>query len=269
MPLIHGAQMPQLGLGTYALDDFQAERAVAAAIEHGYRLIDTSYFYANEVGVGRGLRAGGIPREELFVTSKFDGPWHGVDEVRDAFALATGKLGIDHIDLFLIHWPLPWLDRYVDAFRGLSALLEEGSLRAIGTSNFSTHHLTRVIEETGVVPDVNQIKLNPMLTRDELREFHRRHGIVTESWMPLERGAILRERVVVALAERHARSPAQILLRWQLQMGLVTVVGSGDPREIAEDIDVFDFQLSPAEVDELTALDQGEAAAPDAETLGH
>jgi 2,5-diketo-D-gluconate reductase A len=270
VPLIHGALMPQIGLGTYPLDDRQAELAVTAAIARGYRLIDTSYFYGNEVGVGRGLRASGVPRTELFVTSKFDGPWHGVREVRDAFALATHKLGVDYIDLFLIHWPLPWLDRYVEAFRGLAVLLEEGLLRAIGTSNFSAAHLARVIEETGVVPDVNQVKLNPMLTREALRTFHRKHGIVTESWSPLDRaGALLRDPLVVRLAERHARTPAQVLLRWQLESGLVAVVGSGDPSEIAEDIDIFDFALSAEELGELAALDQGDGAAPDAETAGH
>jgi 2,5-diketo-D-gluconate reductase A len=262
--------MPQIGLGTYPFDDREAELAVAAALELGYRHVDTSYFYGNEVGVGRGLLASGVPREEVFVTSKFDGEWHGVKEARDAFEMSIGKLGLDYLDLFLIHWPLPWLDRYVAAFEGLVALLQSGDLRAIGTSNFNQAHLDRVIAATGVVPDVNQVKLNPSLTRDELRAYHREHGIVTESWSPLDRGGeLLGAPLVVEMAERHGRSPAQVLLRWQVELGLVAVPRTSDPAELAQNIAIFDFSLSAEEVAALCALDRGEAEAPDVDKLGH
>ena len=172
VPLPHGATMPQLGLGTWPMSSAEAERAVPTAIEAGYRLVDTAYAYGNEDGVGAGLRASGLPREELFVTTKLNAEWHGVREVREAFVDSTRKLGVEYLDLYLIHWPNPDQDRYVDAWRGLCRLLDEELVRAIGVSNFKPAHLERLLEATGVAPDVNQIELNPYLARTEPRAFH-------------------------------------------------------------------------------------------------
>ena len=212
--LVHGAQMPRLGLGTSPLDDADAEAAVASAIDLGYRLIDTAHAYGNETGVGRALAASDVAREELFVTSKLNAEWHGFQEAQDAFAMSAEKLGVDYIDLFLIHWPNPRQDRYVDAFRGLVELLRTGRVRAIGLSNFKPEHLQRVIDETGAVPDVNQIELDPTIAREESRGYHRRHDIVTESWSPLGNGGELLQLPTIAeIAERHGRTTAQIVLR--------------------------------------------------------
>jgi 2,5-diketo-D-gluconate reductase A len=268
--LVHGAQMPQLGIGTSPLDDADAEAAVTSAIGLGYRLIDTAHAYGNETGVGRALRAGGVPREELFITSKLNAEWHGFQEAQDAFAMSAEKLGVDYIDLFLIHWPNPRQDRYVDAFRGLVELLRTGQVRAIGLSNFKPEHVQRVIDETGAVPDVNQIELDPTIARQEPRAYHRRHDIVTESWSPLGNGGdLLRLPAITDIADRHGRSPAQIVLRWHVQIGAVPIPKSADPARQAENLAVFDFALDEAEMDALSALDRGESAATDSDEFGH
>jgi 2,5-diketo-D-gluconate reductase A len=265
-----GTAMPQLGLGTWPMSADEAERAVPTAIEAGYRLVDTAHAYGNETGVGKGLRTSGVPREELFVTTKLNAEWHGVREVREAFVQSTRKLGVDYLDLFLIHWPNPGRDRYVDAWRGLCRLLDEGVVRAIGVSNFKPAHLDRLLESTGVAPSVNQIELNPYVARLEPRAYHERHGIVTQSYSPLDRGgALLREPVVVAAAERLGRTPAQVVLRWHVQQGLTVAVKSSDPARQAENLAVFDFALGPEEVAALSALDRGEGAATDSDTFGH
>jgi 2,5-diketo-D-gluconate reductase A len=271
LPLLHGATMPRLGLGTSPMTDAEAEASVAEAIQAGYRLVDTAENYGNEVGVGRGLRGSGVDRAELFVTTKFNKGWHGADLVEQAWAASVERLGIDYLDLLLIHWPNPAQDRYVGAWEGLVRLLESGKVRAIGTSNFKPAHLERIIAETGVVPDVNQIQLHPGLTRTATREFHARHGIVTESWSPLggEWDDILAEPVVTELAMRYGRTPAQIVLRWHMELGLVTVPKSSNPGRIAENIDIFDFRLAPDDVAALSALDKGEAAAFDSDKFGH
>ncbi len=270
VPLPHGATMPQLGLGTWPMSSAEAERAVPTAIEAGYRLVDTAYAYGNEDGVGKGLRAAGIPRGELFVTTKLNAEWHGVREVREAFADSTRKLGVEYLDLYLIHWPNPGQDRFVDAWRGLCHLLDEGLVRAIGVSNFKPAHLERLLESTGVAPDVNQIELNPYVARTEPRAFHARHGIVTQSYSPIDRGGeLLREPVVAAAAERLDRTPAQVVLRWHVQQGLTVAVKSSDPGRQAENLAVFDFELTAEEMAGLSALDRGEAAATDSDTFGH
>jgi 2,5-diketo-D-gluconate reductase A len=268
--LPHGARMPRLGLGTWPMDDEEAERAVATAIGLGYRLVDTAHAYGNETGVGHGLRASGVPRDELFVTTKLNAEWHGVAEVHEAFEMSAGRLGVDHIDLFLIHWPNPGRDRYVEAWRGLVDLLDNGLVRAIGVSNFKPAHVDRVIEATGVVPDVNQIELDPTVARTEARAFHADHGIVTESYSPLGKGGeLLRRPEVTAAAQRLDRTPAQVVLRWHVQLGLVPIPKSSDPGRMAENIDVFDFVLSDDELRALSALDRGESAATDSDVFGH
>lgn len=268
--LAHGARMPRLGLGTWRMDDGEAERVVAQAIEIGYRLIDTAHAYDNEVGVGRGMRAGGVPREELFVTTKLSAPWHGVREVRDAFAMSAERLGVDYIDLLLIHWPNPGLDRYVDAFQGLLELLEAGRLRAAGVSNFKPAHIDRVVEGTGAVPDVNQIELNPTVAREAPRAYHSDHGIATESWAPIGKGGdLLAEDVVTEIAARHGKMPAQAVLRWHVELDAIPVPKSSHPQRLAENLSVFDFSLSPAEVQAISTLDRGESAAADSDEHGH
>jgi len=269
--LLHGATIPQLGFGTSPMDDATAERAVATAIEAGYRLVDTAENYANERGVGRGLRASGVPREELFVTTKFNKRWHGVELAAEAFQRSADRLGLDYIDLLLIHWPNPRQDRYVQAWQGLANLLEQGRVRAIGTSNFKPSHLERIIAETGVVPDVNQIQLSPSVTRADARAYHAERGIVTESWSPLGGGGAdeLRHPVVIELAERYGRTPAQIVLRWHIELGLVAIPKSATPERIRQNIEIFDFSLTPADVAAISALDQGEAAAVDSDSFGH
>jgi 2,5-diketo-D-gluconate reductase A len=271
MRLRGGVAMPQLGLGTWPMSSREVERAIVAAVEAGYRLFDTAYAYDNEEGVGRGVRACGIPREELFVTSKLNGPWHGYEGVQEAWAGSVKRLGFDYLDLFLIHWPLPAQDRYVDAVRGLAKLSEDGRIRAFGVSNFKPAHLDRVLRETGLVPDVNQIHLNPYLTRDELRAYHAEHDIVTQSYNPLGGGGdVLAEPVIVATAERHDKTPAQIILRWHVQLGLAAVPKSQQPERIRQNIDIFDWALTDAEVAAIAALDRGEGAVEwDSDVRGH
>ncbi|WP_213450627.1 aldo/keto reductase [Rhizomonospora bruguierae] len=271
VPLPHGAALPMLGLGTWPMDDAEAERVVADAIGAGYRLIDTAENYGNERGVGRGLRAAGIPREQVFVTTKFNRRWHGVDLVREAFERGLDRLGLDYVDLLLIHWPNPDQDRYVEAWQGLARLLAAGRLRAIGTSNFKPAHLERIIDATGVLPDVNQVQLSPLVTRESTREFHARHGIVTQSWSPIggQKTDVLREPVVTELARRYGRTPAQIVLRWHVQLGLVAIPKSSDPQRLRQNLAIFDFALADEDAAALTALDRGDAAGADSDAFGH
>jgi 2,5-diketo-D-gluconate reductase A len=262
--------MPRLGLGTWPLTDDEAEVAVTQAIERGYRLFDTAHAYGNEEGVGRALRAAPVPREELFVTSKLNGQWHGYAEAQEAFAMSAGRLGLDYLDLFLIHWPLPSRDRYVDAWRGLVQLLEDGRVRAIGVSNFKAAHIDRLLAATGVGPDVNQVELNPTTTRDGIRAYDAEHGIVTQAWTPLGPGGdLLSDPAIVAIAQRHGRTPAQVVLRWHMELGHSAVPKSADPTRMAANIAVFDFELAPEDVAAISALDRGESAATDSDAFGH
>lgn len=262
--------MPRVGLGTGSFSDEEAERLVAEAIGLGYRLIDTAFNYGNETGVGRGITRSGVDRAEVFVATKFNREHHGRALVRDAWAGSAARLGLDYLDLLMIHWPNPGEDRYVDAWRGLNDLLEEGVVRAVGVSNFKVAHLQRLFDETGVIPDVNQIQLNPYLTRDGIRAFHQAHGIVTEAWSPLDRGrGLLGELAVSTLAEEYGRTPAQIVLRWHLELGAVPIPRSSHPARMRENLDVFDFRLDQRAVSRLSSLDRGEAHAADSDKMGH
>jgi 2,5-diketo-D-gluconate reductase A len=226
------------------------------AIEAGYRLIDTAENYHNEDAVGRGIRDSGIDRAELFVTSKFNRHWHSVAGVQRAHEASLDRLGLDYLDLLLVHWPNPDQDHYVDAVRGLGELLDSGDLRAIGTSNFKPAHLQRVLDETGIVPDVNQIQLNPYTTRQASRAFHAEHQIVTESWSPIGAG-------------NYGKSATQVILRWHIQLGLVPIPKSGNPDRMAENFDVFDFELTDDDMEAITRLDRGENQATDSDVFGH
>ena len=268
--LANGIEMPALGLGTSPMGDGQAEATVAAALRAGYRLIDTAENYRNEAGVGRGIRASGVDRDEVFVTTKFNERWHGEAEAQEAFANSAARLGLEHIDLLLIHWPNPRKDRYVDAWRGLLKLLEDGKVRAIGVSNFKPAHLDRLLAETGVAPHVNQIELDPTHSRPEERAYHAAHGIVTESWSPIGAGGgLLADPTIAEVARRRSKTPAQIVLRWHVQLGLVAIPKTSKVERLAENKDVFDFELDEAEMNELASLDGGDDGVTDADRFGH
>jgi 2,5-diketo-D-gluconate reductase A len=266
--LSNGAAMPRLGLGTSPMNDSDAERAVVQGLELGYRLIDTAENYRNEVGVGRALKS--LPREEVFVTSKFNKRWHSVEGARTAFEASAEKLGVEYLDLLLIHWPNPDQDQYVEAWRGLIALREAGLVRAIGTSNFKPSHLQRLIGETGVTPEVNQIQLSPLWTKQENREFHAEHGIVTEAWSPIGKGGdLLAHPAIVEVARAHERTPGQIVLRWEVQLDVVPIPKSSDATRQQQNLAVFDFELTDDEMAKLSALDGSGSTPADSDRFGH
>ena len=269
--LRNGADIPVLGIGTSPLRGEDSVRQIRAAIEAGYRLIDTAENYGNEEAIGEGLRASGIDRDEVFITTKFNRRWHSVEGVRQAYDASRKRLGVDYIDLLLVHWPNPDQDRYVEAVQGLQKLLESGDLRAIGVSNYKPAHLQRVLDETGITPDVNQIQLSPYSTRDDCRAYHEEHGIVTVSWSPLGASSddLRNDPTIVRIAEAHGKSPTQVVLRWHIQLGLVVIPRSSNPGRIAENIAVFDFDLSNEEMTTVTGLNRGDAEVTDSDQFGH
>jgi 2,5-diketo-D-gluconate reductase A len=271
LPLRSGAEIPVLGLGTSPLQGAESATQVRTALEAGYRLIDTAENYRNEDAVGQAVRDSGIDRSEVFITTKFNRRWHSVDGVRQAYEASLERLGVDYIDLMLVHWPNPDQDRYVDALRGLEAVLKDTGLRAIGTSNFKPAHLQRVLDETGITPDVNQIQLSPYSTRSASREYHAAHGIVTESWSPLGASSdeLRNNPVITGIAKEHGKSPTQVVLRWHIQLGLVTIPRSSNPGRIAENIDIFDFELNEQEMSTISGLDRGESVVTDSDAFGH
>ncbi len=267
--LAHGAEIPAIGLGTWPLQGAEGATAVRTAIEAGYRLIDTAENYRNEEAVGQGVRDAGIPREQIFLTSKFNRQWHSVDGARQAAEASLRRLGVDYLDLLLIHWPNPDQGTYVQAFEGLLKLLDAGVVRAVGTSNFKPAHLQNLIDATGTVPDVNQINLNPYATRAATAAFDNEHGIVTQSWSPIKSAEMRVDPVLVGIAEAHGRSTAQIILRWHVQHGYIPIPKSVDPRRQRENLAVFDFDLAADEIAAIDALDQGEANVADSDQIGH
>ena len=269
--LLHGAEIPMLGLGTSPVVGEEVVRQVATALAAGYRLIDTAESYRNEEGVGEGIRVSGIDRSSIFLTSKLNREWHGVDGVRQALEASLERLGTDYLDLFLVHWPNPDQDRYVDAVRGLEALREEGLLHAIGVSNFKPAHLRRVVDETGIIPDVNQVQLSPYATRPDVRAFDDEYGIATESWSPLGASstALREDQRLAGIADRLDRTPTQVILRWHVQMGLVAIPKSTSPTHLAENIGVFDFELTDDDLAAIAELDRGDADLTDSDTFGH
>ncbi|WP_437050137.1 aldo/keto reductase [Streptomyces sp. enrichment culture] len=247
-----GTTLPALGLGTWPMDDAEAERAVLSALELGYRLVDTAANYRNETGVGRAVARSGVPRGDIVVTTKLPGRHHGYEETLASFEESRARLGLDYVDLYLIHWPLPRVGRYVDSWRAMIKLREEGLVRSIGVSNFTPGHIERLEKETGVLPSVNQIELHPLLPQEELRAFHAARGVVTESWSPLGRDSdLLADPALARIAEAHGVTPGQVVLRWHTQLGAVPVPKSADPGRQRENLGVFGFELG---ADEMRAV---------------
>lgn len=269
LTLASGVRVPLLGLGTWPMNDDEAAVTVAEALRLGYRHLDTAENYGNERGVGEGLRRAGLPREEVFITTKFNRQWHSVDGARQACEASLARLGVDYIDLLLVHWPNPDQGRYVEAFQGLVKLQEAGKVRAIGTSNFKPAHLQRLFDE-GLVPHLNQIQLDPWHHRDDLLAIHHQKGIATGAWRPLGCGnAMLADPVITAIATAHARTPAQVVLRWIVQQGIIATPKSANPLRLAQNLDIFGFTLSPAEMAALDTLDRPDPDMLDADSFGH
>ncbi|WP_308468344.1 aldo/keto reductase [Rathayibacter soli] len=253
--LSDGSTLPAIGFGTYPLKGDEGVRAVASAIDAGYRLIDTAVNYQNEDAVGRGIAASGLPRDQVQLTTKLPGRDHGFDETLASFDRSCSALGVDYLDLYLIHWPNPSVGKFVDSWRAMIRLQEQGRVRSIGVSNFTQEFLTRLQDETGVLPVVNQVELHPFFPQVELLAFHEQHGIRTEAWSPLgKRAPIREEHVIVATARAHGVTEAQVILRWQVERGVLPIPKTANMQRQRENIDVFSFHLSSEEVTAITAL---------------
>lgn len=250
-----GNTIPQLGYGVWQVPSDEAEAAVSTALQVGYRSIDTAKVYENEEGTGRAIAQSGVPRGDVFLTTKLWNADQGYDSALRAFDASLERLGTDYVDLYLIHWPVPELDEYVASFKALQRIQADGRAKAIGVSNFTVENLQRLIDETGEVPALNQIELHPRFTQTELRAFHAEYGILTEAWSPLGQGTILDNPTIGAIAEGHGVSAAQVILRWHLQLGNVVIPKSVTPARIAANFDVFGFELSNDEVERITGLD--------------
>ncbi|HET6924710.1 MAG TPA: aldo/keto reductase [Candidatus Saccharimonadales bacterium] len=265
--LNNGVKMPQLGLGVWQASNDEAEAAVRWALEAGYRLIDTAAAYGNEAGVGRAIGSSGIPREELFITTKLWNADHGYDEALRAFDKSMNELGLDYLDLYLIHWPVPAKSQYKEAWQAFEKLHEDKRIRAIGVSNFLPEHLDDLITNTRLTPAVNQIELHPYLQQHETRDFCAQHEIQIESWSPIGRGGdLLQDPVLKPIAETHGKSTAQVIIRWHLQHGFVVIPKSVHQERIIENFDVFDFELSAEEMQVMNDMHSGTRLGPDPAT---
>ena len=263
-----GHTIPQLGFGVFQIPQDETQVAVTTALEAGYRLIDTAQGYRNEEGVGAAIAASDIPRDELYITTKLTNSEQGYDKTLAAFDASMAKLGIDVLDLFLVHWPLPMFDQYVDTWRAFEKLQADGRIRSIGVSNFEPEHFERLAAETGVVPAINQVELHPQFPQIELRAYHEAHGILTESWGPIGQGkGLLEHEQIQAVAKAKGRRPAQVVLRWHLQQGFVVIPKSVNPERIRENIEIFDFELDGDDLAAIAKVDSGERLGPDPKTF--
>jgi 2,5-diketo-D-gluconate reductase A len=258
--------MPVLGLGVADLSDDEAERAVSAALEIGCRLVDTAAVYGNEAGVGRAIAASGIPRAELFVTTKLATEDQGFIKAQGACSASLERLGLDYVDLYLVHWPAPSVGKYVDSFGGMIQSRGEGHARSIGVANFTEDHLTTVIDLSFVTPVVNQVELHPLLNQDELRKADAQHNVVTQSYTPLVLGKLMDNPTVTSVAGEYGKTPAQVLLRWNLQLGNAVIFRSAKPEHIAGNLDVFDFELAAEHMEAINGLNDGTRVREDPET---
>jgi 2,5-diketo-D-gluconate reductase A len=266
-----GNSIPVVGLGVWQTAPEETEQAVAAALTAGYRHVDTAAAYGNETEVGRAVAGSGIPREDVFIVTKLWNAQHGYDKTLRAFDASMKRLGLDQpddvLDLYLIHWPMPATNSYVDSFKAFANLRDQGRVRSIGVSNFNSEHLHILIDATGIVPAVNQIELHPLFPQRELRELHSRLGIATEAWSPLGQGSLPEHPAITALAEAHGKTPAQILIRWHVQLGNIVIPKSVNPERIASNFDVFDFGLSEQDMASVSALEDGTRMGPDPRTF--
>jgi 2,5-diketo-D-gluconate reductase A len=267
--LNNGTSIPQLGFGVFQIEPENTKAATLTALEAGYRHIDTAEMYGNEKEVGEAVRESGIDRDEIFVTSKLNNGFHEPQAAAEAFQRTLDVLDIGHLDLFLMHWPLPGVLDFVETWKAMERMYEGGRVRAIGVSNFKEHHLNRLLAETTVVPAVNQIEIHPYLTQDALRAFDAEHQIATEAWSPIAQGKVLKDPVLVRIAERVGRSTAQVTLRWHLQRGDIVFPKSVTPERVRENFALFDFELSDADMGDITALNRDERTGPDPDTFNY
>jgi len=262
-----GNSIPTVGFGVFKIPPTDTEQAVSTALQAGYRHIDTAAVYGNERETGRAIAESGVPRDELYVVTKLWNADQGYDSTLAAFDASMTRLSLDYLDLYLVHWPVPTLNKFVDTFKAFTYLREQGRIRSIGVSNFEPEHLDALVNATGVVPAVNQVELHPRLPQTELREVHARLGIVTEAWGPLGQGSLLTDPTVTAVAERSGRTPAQVLIRWHIQLGNIVIPKSVNPQRIASNFDVFDFELSNNDMASISSLDDGNRLGPNPRTF--
>jgi 2,5-diketo-D-gluconate reductase A len=267
VPLNDGHSIPALGFGVFKVAASETEQAVSAALQAGYRHIDTAAVYGNERETGRAVAESGVPRDELYLVTKLWNSEQGYDSTLAAFDVSMERLGIDYLDLYLVHWPMPKLNRFVDTFKAFAHLRDQGRIRSIGVSNFEPEHINTLVDATGIVPAVNQVELHPRLPQTALRELHARLGIATEAWGPLGQGSLLSDPAVTAIAETLRRTPAQVLIRWHLQLGNIVIPKSVNPGRIASNFDVFDFELSENDIASISSLDDGNRLGPDPRTF--
>jgi 2,5-diketo-D-gluconate reductase A len=265
--LADSVEIPQLGFGVFQVPPEETQKVVEEALASGYRHIDTAAAYRNEAGVGAAIAATGCSREEVFVTTKLWNSEQGYTSTLRAFDQSLRRLGMDHVDLYLIHWPVPSEDRYLDTWRAFERIQERGLARSIGVSNFRVEDLERLSREADYLPSVNQIELHPLLQQAELRTWHAEHAIATEAWSPLAQGALLTEPTIATIAAHHERTPAQTILRWHLQLGNIVIPKSATPERIRENIEIFDFELSEDEMAAIARLETGERTGPDPSTF--
>jgi 2,5-diketo-D-gluconate reductase A len=257
-----GARIPQFGFGVFQIPPDETADAVRTALDAGYRHIDTAQMYRNEEGVAEGIKRSGVARDDIFITTKLNNDRHGHDSAIEALDESLRKLGTDHVDLFLIHWPQAKLKKFVETWKAFEKLAADGRARSIGVSNFEPEHLETLANETDTVPAVNQIELHPGLQQAQLRAYHREHGIITEAWSPLAQGKVFGDQVIVDLAQKHDKSPAQVVLRWHIQLGNVVFPKSSTPSRVRDNIDVFDFELSDEDMAAIGGLDRGMRIGP-------